>query len=64
MTLFCSFALCAILILLARRSPAVGGELGGPKSVKTVTSGIFVFFWVTYVLVSAMEAYKVFDPGF
>merc|ERR1711990_57149 len=30
-TIFCLEALCAILILLARRHPAVGGELGGPK---------------------------------
>ena len=62
-TVFCSAALLAILILLLRRNPAVGGELGGPKSVKTVTSGIFVCFWLFYVLVSALEAYKVIDPG-
>merc|ERR1712136_631757 len=43
-TIFCIEALLAILILLARRNPAVGGELGGPKAIKTVTSGIFVFF--------------------
>jgi len=63
-TVFCIEALLAILILFARRSPAVGGELGGPKSIKTVTSAIFVFFWVFYVLISALEAYKVIDPGF
>jgi len=63
-TIFCIEALLAILILLARRNPAVGGELGGPKAIKTVTSGIFVFFWVFYVLISALEAYKVIDPGF
>jgi solute carrier family 8 (sodium/calcium exchanger) len=63
-TVFCIEALLAILILLARRNPAVGGELGGPKAVKTVTSGCFVFFWVFYVLISALEAYKVIDPGF
>jgi len=63
-TVFCIEALLAIIILLLRRSPAVGGELGGPKSVKTVTSGLFVFFWVFYVLISALEAYKVIDPGF
>merc|ERR1712200_48430 len=63
-TIFCIEAVLAICILLARRSPAVGGELGGPKSVKTVTSSIFVFFWVFYVLISALEAYKVIDPGF
>jgi len=63
-TVFCIEALLAILILVARRNPAVGGELGGPKAVKTVTSSIFVFFWVFYVLISALEAYKVIDPGF
>jgi len=56
-TIFVIEALLAILILFARRHPAVGGELGGPKSIKTVTSSIFVFFWVFYVLISAMEAY-------
>ena len=51
------------MILLARRKLS-NGELGGPRSIKVVTSSIFVFFWVTYVLISAMEAYKVIDPGF
>ncbi|XP_023324230.1 sodium/calcium exchanger 3 isoform X1 [Eurytemora carolleeae] len=63
-TVFCIEALLAIAILMARRSPMVGGELGGPKSIKTINSGIFVFFWVFYVLISALEAYKVIDPGF
>merc|ERR1712054_511385 len=63
-TIFCIEALLAIIILMLRRNPSVGGELGGPKSVKTVTSGCFVFFWVFYVLISALEAYKVIDPGF
>merc|ERR1712241_1200928 len=55
-TVFCIEATCAVLILLARRHPAVGGELGGPKLFKTISSGIFVFFWVFYVMISAMEA--------
>merc|ERR1712198_636939 len=63
-TVFCIEALLAILILLARRSPVVGGELGGPKFFKTISSSIFVFFWCFYVLISALEAYKVIDPGF
>ena len=63
-TLFCCEALIAIMILLIRRNPAVGGELGGPKSIKTVTSSIFCCLWITYVMVSALEAYKVIDPGF
>merc|ERR1711993_124138 len=63
-TIFCIEALLAIIILMLRRNPSVGGELGGPKSVKTITSAIFVFFWVFYVFISALEAYKVIDPGF
>ena len=63
-TIFCTEAVIAIAILLIRRNPAVGGELGGPKAVKTVTSGIFVCLWVFYVLFAALEAYKVIDPGF
>merc|ERR1711922_122561 len=63
-TIFCIEALLAILILMLRRSPVVGGELGGPKLFKTISSSIFVFFWCFYVLISALEAYKVIDPGF
>merc|ERR1712198_203846 len=63
-TVFCIEALLAILILLARRSPVVGGELGGPKFFKTCSSAAFVFFWCFYVAISAMEAYGVINPGF
>merc|ERR1739838_479216 len=63
-TIFCIEALLAIIILMIRRTPAVGGELGGPKSVKTLTAGIFVFFWCFYVFISALEAYGVISPGF
>jgi len=63
-TVFCVEALLAILILLARRSPVVGGELGGPKFFKTLSSGAFVFFWCFYVMISALEAYGVINPGF
>merc|ERR1711872_810500 len=63
-TIFCTEAVLAILILLARRNPAVGGELGGPKAVKTVTSSIFVILWIMYVMIAALEAYDVIEPGF
>merc|ERR1712033_16718 len=58
-TIFCIEALLAILILMARRSPVVGGELGGPKLFKTISSSLFVFFWCFYVAISALEAYGV-----
>merc|ERR1712036_99487 len=35
-TVFCIEAFLAIMILMLRRNPAVGGELGGPKSFKTI----------------------------
>merc|ERR1712032_1731895 len=63
-TIFCLEALCAILILLVRRHTAVGGELGGPKFFKTISSSIFVFFWCFYVMISALEMYDVIEPGF
>merc|ERR1712088_1138262 len=63
-TVFCIEATLAVLILLARRHPAVGGELGGPKLFETISSSIFVFFWVFYVMISALEAYDVIEPGF
>jgi len=63
-TIFCIEAGLAIAILMIRRNPAIGGELGGPRGPKIVTTSIFVFFWVFYVFISALEAYKVIDPGF
>merc|ERR1712130_868425 len=63
-TVFCIEAALAIGILLARRHPAVGGELGGPKFFKTCSSAAFVFFWCFYVMISALEMYDVIEPGF
>merc|ERR1740137_163532 len=63
-TIFCIEALLAIAILMLRRSPMVGGELGGPKLFKTISASIFVFFWCFYVAISALEAYDVIEPGF
>jgi solute carrier family 8 (sodium/calcium exchanger) len=63
-TIFCIEAVIAIAILLIRRNPAVGGELGGPKKIKSICAAIFVFLWVFYVLIAALEAYKNIEPGF
>jgi len=63
-TIFCIEAVMAICILILRRHDAVGGELGGPKLYKTISASLFVFFWVFYVAISAMEAYDVIEPGF
>merc|ERR1739846_138588 len=58
-TIFCVEALLAIMILMLRRHPSVGGELGGPRSIKIASASIFVGFWVLYVFLSALDAYKV-----
>lgn len=63
-TIFCIEAVLAIAILMMRRSPIAGGELGGNPKIKKITASIFVFFWVFYVFVSALEAYGVIVPGF
>jgi len=63
-TVFCIEAVVAITILMIRRNPAIGGELGGPKAAKTATSALFVFLWVFYVMIAALEAYGVIVPGF
>jgi len=63
-TIFCIEAVIAIIILMIRRNPAIGGELGGPKGAKTITACIFVCLWVFYVMIAALEAYKVIVPGF
>merc|ERR1712038_282307 len=63
-TVFCIEAMVAIITLMIRRNPAIGGELGGPKAAKTATSALFVFLWVFYVMIAALEAYGVIVPGF
>ena len=58
-TIFCSEAIFAILILLLRRSKPVGGELGGPKLLKCVTSLVLVVLWLVYLLLASLEAYGI-----
>merc|ERR1739848_17569 len=63
-TIFCIEAVLAIGILMLRRNPAIGGELGGPKTARPIFAGLFVLFWCFYVFMPALEAYKVIKPGF
>uniref|UniRef100_T1JMV5 Sodium/calcium exchanger membrane region domain-containing protein n=1 Tax=Strigamia maritima TaxID=126957 RepID=T1JMV5_STRMM len=58
-TLFCSMAVLAIIVLMIRRTPQVGGELGGPMKYKIPTTILFGFFWVFYVFMSSLESYGV-----
>ncbi|KAL8621497.1 Sodium/calcium exchanger 1 [Nucella lapillus] len=56
-TVFCVMAVLAVFILIFRRKPSIGGELGGPYWQKVVTSSVLVVFWIIYILLSAMVSY-------
>jgi solute carrier family 8 (sodium/calcium exchanger) len=60
-TLFCSEAALAIIILLLRRNKSIGGELGGPPVAKYVTGTALVGLWIVYLVMSSLEAYHVID---
>lgn len=61
MTLFCSEAVIAIIIILARRVKAIGGggELGGPALGKYISSALLFGLWIIYLVMSSLEAYGV-----
>uniref|UniRef100_A0A672PA69 Solute carrier family 8 member 2a n=1 Tax=Sinocyclocheilus grahami TaxID=75366 RepID=A0A672PA69_SINGR len=56
-TLFTIFAFINIGVLMLRRRPSVGGELGGPKTLKVLTSLLFLGLWLLYITFSSLEAY-------
>lgn len=56
-TLFAIFALLSMGVLLLRRRASVGGELGGARIPKVLTSLLFFGLWFLYVLLSSLEAY-------
>merc|ERR1711872_360746 len=62
---FCALALATIGLMMWRRNnPNIGAELGGPPGWRKITSIALAGFWLTYVALSAMEAYCFIDPGF
>ncbi|XP_056681387.1 sodium/calcium exchanger 1 isoform X4 [Monodelphis domestica] len=56
-TLFTIFAFINVGVLLYRRRPEIGGELGGPRTAKILTSSLFVLLWLLYIFFSSLEAY-------
>ncbi|XP_045532200.1 sodium/calcium exchanger 3 isoform X1 [Pieris brassicae] len=58
-TMFCSEAALVVIVLMLRRRKSVGGELGGPRGVKIITSIFFFSLWLTYLTLSSLEAYGV-----
>jgi len=51
---FTGCAICCICILAARRN-FLGGELGGPKASKYLTSAVLVFLWLLYIFMSILK---------
>nr|XP_033795029.1 sodium/calcium exchanger 1 isoform X2 [Geotrypetes seraphini] len=56
-TLFTIFAFISVGVLLYRRRPEIGGELGGPRTAKHLTTALFTLLWLLYILFSSLEAY-------
>ncbi|XP_053730590.1 sodium/calcium exchanger 1b isoform X3 [Synchiropus splendidus] len=56
-TLFTIFAFICVAVLMYRRRPDIGGELGGPRTAKTLTAMLFFSLWLLYILFSSLEAY-------
>jgi solute carrier family 8 (sodium/calcium exchanger) len=56
-TIFCVMAFFAVVLLVLRRRPSIGGELGGPKKAKWLTFGILTMFWIIYLVISSLVAY-------
>lgn len=56
-TLFTIFAFVCMAVLLFRRRPSIGGELGGPLHSRLLTMLLFLGLWLLYILFSSLEAY-------
>ncbi|XP_072546094.1 sodium/calcium exchanger 1b isoform X2 [Salminus brasiliensis] len=56
-TLFTIFAFICVATLMYRRRPDIGGELGGPRTAKALTTMLFISLWLVYILFSSLEAY-------
>ncbi|XP_068110170.1 sodium/calcium exchanger 3 isoform X2 [Hyperolius riggenbachi] len=56
-TLFTIFAFVCVSVLLYRRRPSIGGELGGPRGCRLATTLLFVTLWLLYILFATLEAY-------
>lgn len=59
LTLYCVMAVAAFVILLLRRLPAVGGELGGPLKYRIPSAFAFLGMWLVYMVISSLESYNI-----
>jgi solute carrier family 8 (sodium/calcium exchanger) len=57
------FSCCAVaalaLLYIRRKTPSIGGELGGPKELKWATSAFLVMLWFVYIAMSAIKVLAV-----
>ncbi|KAK3926136.1 Sodium/calcium exchanger 2 [Frankliniella fusca] len=60
-TIFCVGALVSIIVMMLRRMRCVGGELGGPKIIKYMTTGLLLGLWFAYITLACLEAYDVIE---
>ncbi|KAI6228812.1 Sodium/calcium exchanger 2 [Aphelenchoides fujianensis] len=58
-TIFCIEAVICIVVIVLRRHPKVGGELGGPRKIQLMTAMFFCSLWLIYIGLSALESYCV-----
>ncbi|KAL0852614.1 hypothetical protein ABMA27_016941 [Loxostege sticticalis] len=58
-TMFCSEACLVVIVLVLRRRKSIGGELGGPRCIKIITSIFFFSLWLIYLTMSGLEAYDI-----
>ena len=54
---FCICALICIALMVFRRQAFIGGELGGTQKYRAPTSTVMLMLWLTYVVMSTLEAY-------
>ncbi|KAJ1528680.1 hypothetical protein ONE63_007074 [Megalurothrips usitatus] len=60
-TIFCSGAFVSIILMMLRRFDCVGGELGGPRVLKYLTTGLLLCLWFAYITLACLEAYGVIE---
>ncbi|XP_042563112.1 sodium/calcium exchanger 1-like, partial [Clupea harengus] len=60
-TVFTIFAFVAVGVLMYRRRPEIGGELGGPRLPKILTTSLFFGLWLMYIILSSLEAYCIVE---
>lgn len=61
--IFCICAFLCITLMMIRRRPMFGGELGGTEKYRLPTSIFMFMLWVAYLVLSSLEAYC-HIPGF